>query len=532
MTTRPHHRSALTLDGSALSFERLARVAAGGSEIRLDPAALTRVAEGRTAFLAAMAGGQAIYGTTTGVGALKTTEHQGAAIAAFNQGLPYAHQFAVGEELPPDHARVTAALRLNTALSGRVGVSTDFVTLLGAMLDHDLLPVLHRRGSVGCGDLGQMGELATVMTGHGTAWLRGEKMPAAEAFARCGITPHQMQVRDSLAAVASNAFGIATSFLVVRRAGRTLRRAMVQAIACAQALGLDRKVWLAARTNGLAEERSTAEWLLAATEALTDWPARASVHDPLSGRMLVHVLSAAAGAISEAARLLAELSGHVDDNPIVVDGQVLTSGNSLLPGPALRLGAVQLALALLARNVFNRCLLLSNGQTAGLPTSLVPPGVIATGYGPLMKLALEQSARVAAAAAPVAVFNQTLAAGLEDEALLIPLSAEKITEQLEALDWLLSVEAVLSAQALDLRGFEPQGCVAPLYRHVRAHIAPLAVDVPLSAPLTALNADLMAEAFIEALITAQPLSKFDTLLGFLPEADRKTGGDHQQERTA
>lgn len=532
MTT--HCPPPLMLDGSPLGFGVLARIAAGGCRMRPAPVALARVAEGRARFLAVLAGGQPIYGATTGVGAMKTTEHRDGALAAFNRSLPCAHQIATGEELPADCARLTVVLRLNTALSGRVGVSTEFVTLLAAMLEKDLLPVLHRRGSVGCADLGQMGELATVMAGLGMARLRGEGLPAAVALARCDLAPHPMPPRDGLAAVASNSFGIAVSVLAIHRAGAALRRAMAQAVAGAQALGLDRSVWQAATALGLPGERSVADWLLGAAATATDWPAGSSVHDPLSGRMIVQVLAATAAAIAEAATLLGELSAQVDDNPVLLDGRVVTSGGSLLPMLALRLGAVQQALALLARNVFNRCLLLGNGQIAGLPVNLVPPGVVATGYGPLMKLALEQSARIAAAAGPVSLYNLTLAAGLEDEALLIPLAAEKIAEQLDALDWLLTVEALLTAQALDLRGFRLTGCAASLQRRVRAHVAPLAGDVPLSAPLAALNADLTAPAAVAALVAARPFVPFDSVLGLMPdpETDRTTAEVPQQERPA
>lgn len=512
MTFMPVAQPVLTLDGAAMSFETLAHIAEGSCKIVASPEAMARVAAGRAAFLAAMSDGRAVYGTTTGVGGMKSTGHQGDAVSAFSQSLPYAHQIATGEELPQEYSRVTAALRLNTALSGRVGVSSEFVGTLLAMLNNDLLPVLHRRGSVGCADLGQMGELGAAMAGRGQVRLRGEKMAAETAFARCNLVPHRMQVRDGLASVASNAFGVGASALTLRRAGLVVRRAMVQAAAASQAMGLDRSVWKAA-AHGLEEEQQIAAWLCKATSGVQHWPIGAKVHDPLSGRMLVQIMATATCAVSEAASLLGEQSGIVDDNPVLVDDQIMTSGGSLLPILALRLGGVQLSLAMLARNILNRSILLTNGQVAALPVNLVPPGTVATGYGPLMKLALEQYSRVAAAAAPVVVFNQALAVGLEDEAVMIALVAEKICEQLDAMDWLLTVEALVSAQALDLWGMELDGIAAALHSQVRAHIAPLTEDVPLSEPLSALNKTLTSSALMNAMVADWPLQDFDELMG-------------------
>ena len=54
-----------------------------------------------------------------------------------------------------------------------------------------------------------------------------------------------------------------------------------------------------------------------------------------------------------------------------------------------------------ARNSFNRCVLLGNGVRRDLPINLVPPGAIATGFGPVIKLAGELFARVLSMANPV-----------------------------------------------------------------------------------------------------------------------------------
>lgn len=506
-------RPVVTLTGGEIDLSTLAILAVGGAQVVVSPEAVARVVTGRAAFLRGLAEGQVVYGSTTGVGAMKDRLNDGEEVERFGRSLPFAHQFAVGEEMPDDHARLMVALRLNTLLSGQVGASLEMVRFLEEMLCKDVLPLLHRRGSAGCADLGQMGELATMMVGEGTARLHGRTMPAAEALALAGMKPHPMPVRDGLAATATNSYGLAKSVIDTIRAAYALRRAMALAVVGAHAMGVNREVWHGVLEAGLPAERQVARWLIDATADITDWPARERVHDPLSARMIVQIFGACVVALEEAAATLRVETAHVDDNPLILGNRIVTSGGSLLIALSMRLGALQLALAHLGRNSLNRCLLLTGGQLEGLPINLVPPGINATGYGPVMKLALEQSVRMIAASAPVSVLNQTVASGVEDEAAFISLSAGQVREQNDALDWLLAVEAVVAAQALDMQGLVP-GRLGRLVRNtVRLHVQPLTRDVPQSQPLMALHADMVESRFDEVLIDAFPLAGFDDALG-------------------
>lgn len=512
--------SIMAFDSVPMDMAAIRRLLAGPVVPGITPEAMERVTAGRQALERAIAADQPIYGITTGVGAMKGTAHrEPEAMARFIAGLALSHQFAVGETMPQGVARLTLALRLNTALSGRVGVTEGFVSHLAAMLRHDLLPVLHGRGSVGCADLGQMGELATVMTGQGAATLAGQPMPAGRALERAGLRPLAMQSRDGLAAIATNAFGLARCAAAVARAAAAIRQAMTQAAGMAAVWGMDRAVWQAARESHIPGEPEMADWLQRVLDDQHEWPARSSVHDALSGRFLVQILAATCNAASAAADSVVRHTAQVDDNPVICGGAVVTSGASLSCDLAAQMAALQLALAQLGRNIFNRCLILTNGGLPGLPVNLVPPGRIATGYGPLMKLAQEQTTRVTLAAHPTLTLNLTLAAGLEDEALHIPLTAERMMDQLEALDWLLTIEALLTVQALELCGLRHGRLLANLTALVRRHVAPLSDDVALTAPLTMLRQTLGTGAMQHGLRALAPFQPFDDRMGFAQEGE-------------
>ncbi|MFD2172684.1 aromatic amino acid lyase [Rhodobacter lacus] len=524
----------ILLDATPLSLGLMRAVLAAPVRVDLSASAWAAVRQGRAALERAAEGGQPIYGMTTGVGAMKHKSHAGAEMAAFNQGLGFAHAVAVGEPVPVGVARLALLLRLNTIASGRVGVTEDFARFLVRMIAQDILPRMHRRGSVGCGDLGQLGQLAAVMGGAGDVVWQGREMPAAEAFAAVGLSPYQMAPREGLAAVASNSYGLAAAAAAVFAARDRIRLALAQAPVTALAWGLDRTVWAAAAQSLMPMERELARFLGEATALQAEWPARASVHDALSGRFLVQVLAPCLIAAQEAAEALHLASAQVDDNPALDhEGRVLTSGASHHGVIALRLGALQGALAQLSRNLANHCLMLTGGQLPGLPVNLVPPGVAATGYGPLMKLVAEQNARIAAAAAPVAPFALTLAAGLEDEALLLPLTAERLAEQAEALGWVLTVIAAVSVQAVAQRGIVPTaGLAAQMTALVRQHLAPFEGDVPLGAPLSALRATLDAQSTLQTLLSGcafLPETAADLPLFVAAEAAPLPSGDDRSD---
>lgn len=506
----PHAPARLRFDGAPLTLAALHAALSGPVRAELPEGARAAIAHGRVRLEAAASAGQPIYGMTTGVGAMKGVAHEGEAMAAFNHGLGLAHQVAVGEPVEPGVARLALAIRLNTAASGRAGVSVDFARFLAAMLDRDILPYMARRGSVGCADLGQMGQLAAAMTGEGLVVRRGRIVRARDAFAAERLSPYRMRPREGLAAVGTNAYGLASATSAALGALRVVRRALAQAPVTALAWGLDRGVWECAAASLMPQEPAIAAFLRDATAGQDDWPARTSVHDAISARFVVQALAPCLVAAEELATTVALCSGQVDDNPAILDdGRVQTSGASHFGLLALRLAALQAALAQLGRNLFNHALMLTGGQLPGLPVNLVPPGVIATGYGPLMKLAMEQTARISAAAAPVAPFALTLAAGLEDEALLLPLSAERLADQIAALDWTLAIVALVSVQAIALRGLRPVGLAAETAAVVRRHVPPLTADIALSEPLEALRADLAATSAIARLVALAPFPTHD-----------------------
>jgi histidine ammonia-lyase len=514
----------VTLRGEPLDAAALFLVAEGRARLAVAPEALVRVGRARLALEAAIASGVPVYGANTGVGGMKNRMFGDSELADFNDGLIRAHSFGVGEPLPESVVRMAIVIRANTALVGATGCTPDLIMALLSLLERDCVPLVRHQGSVGCADIGLMGQIGAVLTGEGEVMAAGQAVPALEGLARAGLTPMRMRPRDSLALLSSNAVGVAMSFAALRRSAAALRLMLWTALATSTALAGSPKPWRAAASLACPTSKRVVAWLREAlgwpSPDMNGWPTSQSVHDPLSQRMMAEIFAAAFDAIAEAAEEARIRTALVDDNPVVIDDEVLTSGGSLPLRLAVKMQSAMLALAHVARNAQNRCILLVNGDMAGLPVNLTPPGVVATGFGPLAKLAVEAAARAAMLAHPVSAYGVTMARGMEDEATFLPLAAERLSIQARKLARLTAVEAILSAQAVEISGAPRSGAVVDLFELVRARCAFLTKDRALSRDVMAVEEALLAPETLDELVLRHPFPEFDRACGLAASRDR------------
>lgn len=505
----------ITLNGKPLSFADIARIGARKAPLIPDEDALARVASARIVVEQAIASGQAVYGATTGVGAMKDVEWTPDQLDAFNLGLVRAHHFGTGDAFPSEIVRTAMAIRVNMALTGRVGCTTDLVHAYLALLSTDVVPVVRRTGSIGCADIGLMGQIGAVLTGSGEANFNGQRLPASEALSQAGLQAFRLAPRDSLASISTNAVGYAAAANAIRDAAKSVRVMLATGLTTAGALGASRDPWKAVAHVGTEREAGIGAWLYFNAMGW-DWPNATHVQDPLSLRMMSQVFATGFETLVAAGKILLAATGRTDDNPVVAGGQVLTSGGSLPLDVTVFLQTAQLGLAHIARNSFNRCVLLGNGGRRDLPVNLVPSGTIATGFGPIIKLAGELFARVLSMTNPISANSMVVAGGLEDEAAFLPLVVERFERQVLALNRLSALEAMLAAQAMDISGDRPGNVPGIIYNLVRQHAAFYTVDRPLSAEVEAVEIALGSDALMNELISHSAIMELDEFFALGP----------------
>src|SRR5450432_760700 len=172
----------ITLDGNSLIREHVIAIARG-AQIALDAQQLVKVQ--RTAdFLAAQVQrGEPIYGVNTGfgsnadklLGAHRARDElpggnpearDGTLMEELQHNLVITHAVCVGKPLAMEVVRAMLAIRVNTLMRGHSGIRVSTLQALAELLNHDVIPVIPEKGSVGAsGDLAPLSHLAIVLLG-------------------------------------------------------------------------------------------------------------------------------------------------------------------------------------------------------------------------------------------------------------------------------------------------------------------------------------------------------------------------------
>ncbi|MCZ4092078.1 MULTISPECIES: aromatic amino acid lyase [Sinorhizobium] len=498
----------IVLCGKPLDFGVLEEIGVGLARPVADDSGMDRVAAAHKVVADRVAMGLPVYGSNTGVGSMKDRLWTADDLAEFNTSLVRAHHFGTGEFFAAPIIRKAIAIRVNTAMRGHTGCSPELINAFLALLERGIVPAVRRHGSMGCADIGLMGQVASVLTGVGDAYFNGQLMTAESALKEAGLSPFVMRPRDALAALSVNAISYAAAADVLREAAAAIRVLLVTGVMSSRALGASADPWLVAATLSTRGEALVGSWLYGQS-GIADWPLPTAIHDPLSLRMTAQVFGAVVDTLLVAAGRLVEATYLSDDNPVVLGGQVHSSGASLPLTTTLYIEAAQVAFSHVARNVLNRCILLSNGGRRNLSVNLVAPGEVATGLGPLMKLAVELYMRVQSLAVPLSAQSIVVAGGLEEEATFLPLIVERMETQVRDLRQLAAIEAMLSAQAMDLVGDEPWGVVKLAYDRTRS-VSPIYLkDRPLSKEIEALQAAFTDHDLSRAFVETAPMPEFD-----------------------
>ena len=198
-------------------------------------------------------------------------------------------------------------------------------------------------------------------------------------------------------------------------------------------------------------------------------------------------MGAVQDAVSRAIAIWEDEVNGASDSPAVLRGDAMCSTpNFHAPALALALEQVSLAMAMVGNGVVMRVQRLMNPTLTGLPRYLSPVGGASAGFVPLQKTAAALLAEVRRHAMPVAFDPAPVSDGVEDMAPMTGLAASKLSDQMQPLQLLAGVEAVVAAQARDLRGLSQ----TPLHQALRARVSPLQDDRALGQDVDAASAVL------------------------------------------
>ncbi|GGD16964.1 histidine ammonia-lyase [Aureimonas glaciei] len=447
-----------------------------GASVRLDPACREGVLASAATVEAIVAKGEPVYGINTGFGKLATVRIPDSDLAQLQENIVLSHAAGVGEPLEVPVVRLILAMKLASLARGASGVRWETLQALQACLDHHLIPVIPGQGSVGAsGDLAPLAHMAAVLMGVGEAMLKGERMPAAEALRRAGLTPAAFGPKEGLALLNGTQVSTALALAGLFAAERVFQSALVTgALATDAARGSDGP--FDPRIHALRGHRGQIEVADALRGLMAGSPIRQShlvgdtrVQDPYCLRCQPQVMGACLDLLRQAATTLAIEANGVSDNPLVFaeTGEVISGGNFHAEPVAFAADMIAIALCEIGSITERRIAMLVDPVLSGLPAFLTAKPGLNSGFMLPQVTAAALVSENKSRAYPASVDSIPTSANQEDHVSMATHGARRLGPMAMNVAHVVGIELLAAAQGCD---FHAPLVSSPLLEAARAVI--------------------------------------------------------------
>lgn len=408
---------------------------------------------------AALQDGQAHYGINTGFGVLANKRIDDHRLAELQQNLLLSHACGVGDPVPPEITRLMLQLKIHALGLGHSGISRSTFEQLLKFEELGLTPWVPSRGSVGAsGDLAPLAHLCLPLIGRGEVWNEAGtgKKDAAEALRLLGIEPVRLKPKDGLALINGTQLMAAYGAFVLERAQVLQREADILAGMSLEALQgsavpFDPRIHEIRPHPGQLAVAANIRKLLERSEIMDSHRDCGRVQDPYCLRCVPQVHGASRDALAYASSVIETELNSVTDNPLVFDnGDIISGGNFHGQPLALAMDFAAMALAELASISERRTYLLLEGHD-GLPKLLMEDTGVNSGFMIPQYTAAALVSENKVLCHPASVDSIPTSLGQEDHVSMGSISALKLLSVLYNTEYVLAVEFLTAAQALDFR---------------------------------------------------------------------------------
>lgn len=462
------------LTGDALSIEEILAVARHKVQVAdYAPEIVTRMERSyQWVFETIEQGSTTVYGVNTGFGSLARVP------IAFEQTRQLARNLiltclvGVGEPLPVEIVRAMMLVRANIFAAGHSGIRPQVARLLLEMLNRGVTPWVPAKGSLGAsGDLAPLAHIAVVLTrdesadgGYsGQAYFDGTLMSGAEAMNRAGLTRVVAEAKEGLSLTNGTTFMVAAGALAVHEAEVLIKHAEIAAALSFEALrglsaALHPALHAANRQPGQIRTAANLRALLAGSQFIDSDPTR--VQDAYSLRCTPHVLGPARDSLAFLREHFTSALNAAADNPLIFleDDELvnISGGNFHGQGPSMWLDFLSIALSAVGNIAERRTFRLVTPELSnGLPAMLAAQSGLDSG---LMMPQYTAAALVSdnkTLAHPDSVDSIPSCANQEDHVSMGANAARHALEIVSNVRYILAIELLTAAQAIDLRPSGP-----------------------------------------------------------------------------
>ena len=207
------------------------------------------------------------------------------------------------------------------------------VDTLLALLNHDVLPVIPAKGSVGAsGDLAPLAHMALALIGEGEAIHNGKLLRGAALLAAADTKPVQLEAKEGLALLNGTQVSAALAMEGLFQARDALLSSIVIGALTVEALAgsyspFDARIHAARNLPGQIQVAQLFRGLLTGSDIWRSHQGCDRVQDPYALRCMPQVYGAVWDTLAHAAHVLGKECNSVSDNPLIFGDEVLSGGN-------------------------------------------------------------------------------------------------------------------------------------------------------------------------------------------------------------
>ena len=362
-------------------------------------------------------------------------------------------------------------LRANSLAKGFSGVRAVVIDTLCNMLNRGVHPVIPSQGSVGAsGDLAPLAHLALVLTGEGEAWFQGRRMNGGEAMKAAEIAPIRLEAKEAISLINGTQAMLGVGALALLEAQTLAATADVLGAISLDALqGTD-----VAFDERIHQARPHAGQTLVAKHMRTMLEGSAlrerhrdckRVQDAYSLRCIPQVHGAVLDVLDYARQVFETEMNSAVDNPLVfvkkpatgsprgaaAEGEVISGGNFHGQPIAFALDFLAISVSALAGISERRIERMVNpALSEGLPAFLSAHAGLNSGFMMPQVTAAALVSENKVLGHPASVDSITTSGNKEDYVSMGMTAALKLRRVIQNVRYVLAIEALAAAQAVDL----------------------------------------------------------------------------------
>ncbi|WP_224242172.1 tyrosine 2,3-aminomutase [Hyalangium gracile] len=512
----------VVVDGHTLRPLDVYDVAVQARKVEIPAEAVTRIRRSREHLERLARENVPIYGVTTGYGEMVYVLVDNRHESELQTNLVRSHAAGVGAALTREESRAIMAARLNALCRGFSAVRQELVERLALYLNEDIVPVIPAVGSLGAsGDLGPLAHMAVTLIGEGYVFgEKGEKVPTREVLAKRGLEPLQLKFKEGLGLINGTSAMTGVGSLIAHQASEQLLQAEIITGLALEVLRASSSAFqpegheLARPHKGQIDCAFNLRQLLAGSRLI---PSHQQLREELDAqrsqgagatrtevylqkaytlRCVPQVLGAVRDTLAHTHKTLTVELNSANDNPLFIEDREVFHGGNFHGQPiAFVMDFTSIALTqlgVMSERRTNR--LLNQHLSGGLPEFLVKsnPG-LNCGFAGAQYPATALVAENRVTATPASIQSIPSNGDNQDVVSMGLISARNARRILENNYYILAVEALAAAQAVDLLGVRDQLGKAgrTTYETLRARVPMLEADRYMSDELYGVR-DLLA----------------------------------------